>query len=597
MEKPFENFISVKGNQLMDGDSLFRFLSFNIPNLNFVEDEMNFTTLHPFRLPVSYEIRDALMSVKQIGGQVVRSYTLPVRRESDTPDIPRYVIGPGEFDENSFKVMDTVLAIANEAGIRLIVPLLNNWKWMGGVPQYAAFRGKLPEEFWTDSLLIEDFKKTIEYTLNRTNTASGIKYKDDKAILCWETGNELSSPYSWTKEIVSHIKSIDTNHLVMDGFNAIDGIDIPNESIEDSLIDILTTHHYKLNPDEIISDIRKQLVRINGKKPYIIGEYGFLGTGAIEQISDYIINNGISGGLLWSLRFHRREGGFYWHTEPLGGGIFKAFHYPGFSSGREYNEEDLMTMFRDKAFQIKGLKPLPDQIPDPPELFPIHKPSEISWQGSVGAKYYDVERSVSPDGNWIIVGYNVSDACQYYTPLFNDYSAQYGQQYFYRVIAKNIAGESDPSNVVGPVKTSGRTLADDFRNMTVMYFYEGDINLISRNEREFKEIKHRLESNEGSAVYYYVPGTIKSVRINLFTQEDTTSLSLSLSEDFKVYDKQSIERKSYFMGKGDYNYWIPSQYYSSVNDTAKSYRYVKISIEKTTQLARVEIEYKPENIK
>jgi len=70
----------------------------------------------------------------------------------------------------SYKAMDMALALAAEYGIRVAVALLNNWQWMGGRPDYAAFRGKSTDEFWTDPQLIEDFKKTIAYVLNRENT-------------------------------------------------------------------------------------------------------------------------------------------------------------------------------------------------------------------------------------------------------------------------------------------------------------------------------------------------------------------------------------------------------------------------------------------
>ncbi|HKK67797.1 MAG TPA: cellulase family glycosylhydrolase, partial [Bacteroidales bacterium] len=347
----FENFITVKKGKLYDGDEEFRFVSWNIPNLNFVEDEMLFQRKHAFRLPNEYEIRDAMESVDQLGGRVIRSYTIPVIRESDTPDIPRYVLGPGKFDEESFKCMDTVLALANETGIRLIVPLLNNWKWMGGVPQYAGFRNKEFKDFWEDPQLIADFKKTIDYVLNRTNTITGVKYKDDKSILCWETGNELQSTPEWTSEIVKYIKSIDKNHLVMDGYHSNRLREI---SITDPNIDIVTTHHYESTADELLENMEKNLQDLKGKKPYVLGEFGFLSTTAMTKILDEVIATDIAGALIWSLRHHRREGGFYWHSEPLGGGLYKAYHFPGFASGDEYDETGVIDMMRTKAYEIQG---------------------------------------------------------------------------------------------------------------------------------------------------------------------------------------------------------------------------------------------------
>jgi endo-1,4-beta-mannosidase len=136
-----------------------------------------------------------------MGGQVVRMYTIPVRRRQDPEDVPTFLLAPGRLDEDSMQAMDRVLALANEVGVRLIVPLLNNWPWMGGVPQYADFRGREESEFWTDRQLIEDFKRTVELVLTRTNTLTGVDYRDDRAILCWETGNELAAPWAWTHEI------------------------------------------------------------------------------------------------------------------------------------------------------------------------------------------------------------------------------------------------------------------------------------------------------------------------------------------------------------------------------------------------------------
>src|SRR5450756_51754 len=178
----FKNFITTKGDKLMDGDTELRFISCNIPNLHYVEDYLPFTGTNPWRLPDEFEIRDALMAIKQMGGKVARVYVFSVRKESDTSVI-YYVEGPGKFNEEAFRTFDKVLQIANEVGIRLIVPFVDNWHWWGGPKEYAAFRGKSKDEFWTDHQLIDDFEKTVDFVVNRTNTFTGIPYKQDKAIL------------------------------------------------------------------------------------------------------------------------------------------------------------------------------------------------------------------------------------------------------------------------------------------------------------------------------------------------------------------------------------------------------------------------------
>ena len=149
-ESALRDFITVRGDQLMEDGKPFRFISFNLPNLQLIEDNMPFTETNAWLLPDEFEIRDGLMTVRQMGGTVVRTYSLSVVRTAEDPDMPGYVLGPGKFNEAAFRELDLVLKIANEQGIRLIIPLVNNWKWQGGRGECAAFRGKTKDDFWTD---------------------------------------------------------------------------------------------------------------------------------------------------------------------------------------------------------------------------------------------------------------------------------------------------------------------------------------------------------------------------------------------------------------------------------------------------------------
>ena len=148
-----------------------------------------------------------------------------------------------------------------------------------------------------------------------------------------------------------------------------------------------------------------------------------------------IIDTGISGGLLWSLRFRDRDGGFYWHSEPSGGNLFKGFHWPGSTLGAAYDETNLMALVRQYAFAIRGLTPPPIPVPAPPRLLPITDAAAISWQGSVGAASYTVERAPQADGPWTVAGTNIDESFVQYRPLFNDETASEGNWY-YRVRAK-----------------------------------------------------------------------------------------------------------------------------------------------------------------
>ena len=66
----FSNFVTRQGDRLMEGDKEFRFVSFNVPNLHYIEDNLPFEETNPWRIPDEFEIRDALASVKQAVGRV-----------------------------------------------------------------------------------------------------------------------------------------------------------------------------------------------------------------------------------------------------------------------------------------------------------------------------------------------------------------------------------------------------------------------------------------------------------------------------------------------------------------------------------------------
>ncbi|HNW50002.1 MAG TPA: hypothetical protein PKH79_02900 [Prolixibacteraceae bacterium] len=584
----FDHFITANGNKLMDGEKPFRFVSYNVPTLNFNEDEFEFGRKHPYSLPDEFELRDVFETVSQMGGKVIRLYTLPVKFNFEPDDVPSYVLAPNTFSEEAFKTMDKVLMLANEYQIRLIFPVLNNWQWMGGRPQYAAFRGKNEEDFWTNLQLIEDFKATINYTLNRTNTYTGIKYKDDKAILCWETGNELTCPMEWTTEISRYMKSIDHNHLIMDGYDAIDQVPVRLESVLEPSIDIIQSHHYESNPADFMEHVNHNRTIVNNRKPYIIGEFGFVGTPAIEQYIDHIIGSDISGMLIWGLRGHRSKGGFYWHSEPLGYGRYKSYHWPGFESGNEYDETNLMKRMRDKAYRINGEIAPPLAAPIAPELLPIEQVARINWRGSSGASSYNLSRAENASGPWNLIGYNLSDASVQYYPLFNDQTAEIGKSYYYRIVAVNQYGSSEPSNVIGPVKVKNRGLIDDLENFGKIYYSSAGISLETADDRKFKEDMYRLQGNPGQEMIYFVPGNIVEMKIYSFSKEDVENLSFEVSVNNKEYTPIKAERTSFNNGKGDYGYWVPVTYRFKADGEN---HYLKINFAQETQVSRIEIYY------
>ncbi|WP_428304916.1 cellulase family glycosylhydrolase [Lacipirellula sp.] len=585
-------FIKARGDQLFDGDKPFQFISFNIPNLQLIEDNFAPDAETAWRWPNEFELNDALASVRQLGGTVVRTYVLSARREGSDMGDHVYVRGPGKFNEEAFQSLDRALEAANRQGVRLIIPLVDNWKWQGGIAEYAAFRGLPPEAFWTNEQLIADFEATIRHVLTRVNSRTGVAYRDDPAILGWETGNELDAPPEWTARIAKFIKSLDRHHLVIDGY-ALHGV--REESLADPNIDVVTTHHYpNVGNGDYIPPIRAARAKARGRKPYFVGEFGFIPTDQIAAVYDEVIANGTSGALLWSLRFHNRDGGYYWHSEPCGEGLYKAYHWPGSSTGDAYNEREVLRLTRTKAFEIRGDQIPPLEAPEAPVLLPIVDVAAISWRGGAGAATYAVERATNAAGPWTRISAGVDDAAVQYRPLFSDASALPGQSYFYRVIAKGSGGESQPSNVVGPVAVKQYTLVDEARDLALIAEVDGEVVPVSAEARRRREDCSRLKLAPGSRVTYRVDAPINSWQAEFFLLgADATATQVAAEWSVDGVDFKPLEAAAELRGAGptdaDYGY-LPRLELSAAQLPAGA-RFLRLAAETEVELAWLEIRY------
>lgn len=590
----FSNFITADGARLMDGEKPFRFIAFNVPTLLYVEDEMAFDNANPYGLPSEFELRDLYRTVVEMGGQVVRAYTIPVRNDNFPEQSITYVEAPGKFNEQAFAAMDLAIALAEEHGIRVVVPLVNNWQWMGGRPNYAAFRGKESDAFWTDRELIEDFKKTIEFVLNRRNTVSGKLYKDDKTILAWETGNELQNTAEWAIEIGDYIKSIDSNHLLIDGFHAIhmDDIDVwvQQYSLDEPSFDLVNTHHYETSPIATVENLRKTVEMVDGQKPVFLGEFGFISTSGFEAVLDYVIGEQrIPGALVWSLRRHHRNGGFYHHSEPLGFGRYRAYHWPGFRDGDSYDETRVLELIRAKAFAIQGREAPPVAVPDAPVLLPFERAPEFSWRGSMGASGYDIERKAADGGGWVRIAHDIDDIDTPGFPLFSDESAEIGESYSYRVIAHNRSGRSEPSNVVGPVVIDHLVRTDRARNVGALHESQG-VEVRSGEYRTYKEAFSRLHGAEDGHIVYRSPGPIVAVRFYVFESDLDPDLAFYESVDGINWSAASASSENYASNEANYDYLVPTYYSYAPEDPA--IRFVRAEFGGEIDIVRVELAHR-----
>lgn len=543
-ESHFQNYITRKGNRLYDGEREFRFMGANMPGLVLPYD---WTLYLPERLhlPTTWEQEDAFKTLDQMNLRVVRTWNLPIRGPKEEAKPWHYVLGPGEFNDEAFKTIDNLFALANKYGVRVIPDLCAEYgDYLGGIGTYAAHRDKKRAEFYTDPQLKEDYKATLRYVLGRTNTVTGVAYRDEKAVLAWQFGNEMhSAPDAWLSEMAAYIKQLAPNHLVAETRHR------PGQALlVDPNIDLVTRHlysNYGAVEDGWAAAIRKEITALQGQRPLFIGEFGpyidgkmFTHDNVVEKTRDFLeyvqSEPGIPGAMIWSMYFHHQDGGFYWHQIMTYPAVW-SYHWPGFPSAEAQREIGVMAAMRDAAFKIQGLAVPPVPAPDAPEMLPAKDVPLLSWRGSAGASGYDVERAQKEGGPWAAIATNMSDADIAYRPLFSDSAARVGETWFYRAIARNASGKSKPSNVVGPVKVAQVCFVDELQDFSRVHAKSDGLKFNNDYNAMYAEYLFRAQGSTNDWVSYQVGGPIESVKVVAFFAKEIADMTLEASADGETF--------------------------------------------------------------
>lgn len=462
-----------KGDQLYEGKKLFRFLGLAAPNIQ--QNESQIRADRTNRFPDDYEIRDILDGIRRVGGRATRTFSLSVYSPDDK-EMPVYINGRRQYNETAFECLDRIIALGHEYDVRIIIPVIASQTFGGirGVDEFSAIAGKPKGAFWTDLEQKQDFMHLMDFILNRKNTVNGLLYKNDPAILAWQLGNEFGSYpgdrgldydewstriLDWSIEMAAYIKKIDPNHLVMEA-----GGCEREKLIADPNIDIISDHLYEYwnkmggRPSALAPIALASYNQCKGKKPLMIDEFGLGTYDNLSLLMQTIRETKIVGGLLWSIRGHRRDGGWYYHNE--GGTPVNSFHVPGFTCAYVYDETRLLDLLRREAFLIRGIPAPPVKKPETrPVLIPVN--NGFTWRGSSGASYYNIERADLSKGPWKLLATGLQDAvlsdvvkfesspeASLPLTLYTDESALPGKTYYYRIQAWNIAGASDYSPAV-----------------------------------------------------------------------------------------------------------------------------------------------------
>jgi mannan endo-1,4-beta-mannosidase len=141
--------------------------------------------------------------------------------------------------DQGLRRLDRAVHAAGARGYRLILALTNSLPDFGGMDRYLEWLTKPGEALYHDDFYEREdvaaaYQNWVAHILERTNSETGLKYKDDPAILAWELANEPRCTshkglpargdcarsqriLRWVERMSAFVKSIDTNHLVTVG--------------------------------------------------------------------------------------------------------------------------------------------------------------------------------------------------------------------------------------------------------------------------------------------------------------------------------------------------------------------------------------------
>ncbi|HFC00467.1 MAG TPA: hypothetical protein ENJ53_06640, partial [Phaeodactylibacter sp.] len=122
---------------------------------------------------------------------------------------PTLQYAPGKYNNELLDGLDFLLSEMAKRKMYAVVCLNNFWPWSGGMAQYHAWtnndnipypppakKGKwlkymlFSARFYSNQKAIEYYHDFVKYIVSRTNSYTGIAYKDDPCIMSWQIANE-----------------------------------------------------------------------------------------------------------------------------------------------------------------------------------------------------------------------------------------------------------------------------------------------------------------------------------------------------------------------------------------------------------------------
>ncbi len=192
---------------------------------------------------------------------------------------PGFEVQDGTPNTALLEGLDHAMAELAKRGMTAVLYLTNFWEWSGGMMsrlywQTGTYTNKddparpwpaFPDAvsaFYANAAAVKRFFGYVRMLVTRTNSVTGVAYRDDPTLMAWQLANEprpgvspavmqaiLPAYYKWIDDSAALIRSLDPNHLVslgMEGTVATDG----NTAIvarAHQNIDYVTAHVWPLN--------------------------------------------------------------------------------------------------------------------------------------------------------------------------------------------------------------------------------------------------------------------------------------------------------------------------------------------------------------
>jgi mannan endo-1,4-beta-mannosidase len=142
---------------------------------------------------------------------------------------------PYEYDDAAFDSLDYAVHKAGQLGIRLVLPLVNNWPDYGGMQQYVRWFLGLSDDtygdcvnhdrFYDEPSIRDCYRAYARHVTGRRNRYTALRYNEDPTIMTFELGNEPrcrsdksgARLLSWVKEMSAYVKELAPHQLVAVG--------------------------------------------------------------------------------------------------------------------------------------------------------------------------------------------------------------------------------------------------------------------------------------------------------------------------------------------------------------------------------------------